>query len=147
MPSSYRAYFSSIVALETTLWNAVDRRITGEGAIRLGRLEYLRVLRSEGNARVQDVADHLGITVGAASKLTDRLVSDGLVQREAHPTDRRSSHLHLTEAGVAALDVGEAAFETAISALLGGLDRAVVAEGIASLEAARVTVLRAEVAR
>jgi DNA-binding MarR family transcriptional regulator len=41
----------------------------------------------------------LQITVGAASKLVDRLERAGLAVRSAHPSDRRSMLIALTEAG------------------------------------------------
>jgi DNA-binding MarR family transcriptional regulator len=79
-------------------------------------------LRAVDGARIQDIADSLGTTVGAASKLTDRLVADGLVQRQPHPTDRRSSLVQLTSAGATALASGESAFEEAITAVAGAID-------------------------
>ena len=55
---------------------------------------------------IRDMKTELGITVGAASKLVDRLERDGLATRSAHPDDRRSSLITLTAAGEAALDQG-----------------------------------------
>ena len=55
--------------------------------------------RHSGAARVQELRTELGITVGAASKLVDRLERDGLVVRTAHPHDRRSSLVTLTAPG------------------------------------------------
>jgi DNA-binding MarR family transcriptional regulator len=60
------------------------------------------------SCRVQDVAAALGITVGAVSKLVDRLEAADLCVRRAHPDDRRSSLLDATDAGreaAAAADV------------------------------------------
>jgi len=145
--SRRRLFFSSLVSYETSLWNAIDRRMAQSGAPRLGRLEYLRLLHPGAVNRVQDAAESLGITVGAASKLTDRLVADGLVQRMPHPTDRRSSLLQLTTAGATALETGDAAFERAIDALLGGLDPAAVASLTALLGEARDVLSESEGAR
>jgi DNA-binding MarR family transcriptional regulator len=49
--------------------------------------------------RVVDISTELGITVGAASKLVDRLERAGLSERVANPGDRRSSLVRLSEAG------------------------------------------------
>jgi DNA-binding MarR family transcriptional regulator len=108
-------------------------------------LEYLRALRALSGARIQDIADSLGTTVGAASKLTDRLVADGLVQRLPHPTDRRSSLVQLTSAGAAALATGEAAFEESIAAIIGTLDVETVATLSSLLRTAQAAVANAEV--
>jgi DNA-binding MarR family transcriptional regulator len=74
----------------------------------LGRAEVLCIVTSTPSCRVQDVAAALGITVGAVSKLVDRLEAADLCVRRAHPDDRRSSLLDATDAGreaAAAADV------------------------------------------
>jgi DNA-binding MarR family transcriptional regulator len=55
--------------------------------------------RYDGQARVQDLSDDIGITVGAASKLVDRLERGGLAVRSPNPVDRRSSLISLTVPG------------------------------------------------
>jgi DNA-binding MarR family transcriptional regulator len=127
-------YFRALVANETALWNAVDRRLAQAGALRLGRLEFLRAVTGSESARVQDVAKALGITVGAASRLTDRLVADGLVQRAAHPSDRRSSLIQLSASGRAAFDSSNTAFDAAITELLGSVDEETVVKTLDGLE-------------
>jgi DNA-binding MarR family transcriptional regulator len=72
----------------------------------------LRVVADRpGEVRVQEVADDIGITVGAASKVVDRLERAGLVRRVPHPSDRRSSLLQVTRAGAAAQADGIAALD------------------------------------
>ncbi|MFA7499320.1 MAG: MarR family transcriptional regulator, partial [Leucobacter sp.] len=101
MDAAHSDYFATLVEHETSLWNALDRYLrTVPGSVTLGRFGVLRVIDSgEGRARVQDVAAEMGITVGAASRLVDRLESDGLASRSPNPTDRRGSVLELTTAG------------------------------------------------
>jgi MarR family multiple antibiotic resistance transcriptional regulator len=48
---------------------------------------------------VLDVADSIGITGGAASKLGDRLEGRGYCVRHPNPADGRSSLLTITEKG------------------------------------------------
>ncbi|MGI9825342.1 MarR family winged helix-turn-helix transcriptional regulator [Agromyces sp. Marseille-Q5079] len=93
-------FLEGVVRFETTLWNRVDRHLTAAGMPGLGTVMALRMLqryRSEG--RVQDLSRALSITIGAASKLVDRLERDGLATRRPHPDDRRSSLIMLTAAG------------------------------------------------
>jgi DNA-binding MarR family transcriptional regulator len=52
----------------------------------------------------------------------DRLVEDGLVQREAHPDDRRTTLLHLTEQGYERFLAMAREHEDWIITLLSGLD-------------------------
>lgn len=115
--------FDSLVRYETYLWNELDDRLRDAGSISLGTLFALRVIRRhEGSCRVQELRSELGITVGAASKLVDRLERDGLAVRAAHPTDRRSSLVALTRAGDAAHDDGVALVDAALTEHFEGID-------------------------
>jgi len=112
--------FKALVRFETQVWNEVERRLrTVEGAVSLGRHRILELAASEGSTRVQDISDELLITVGAASRLTDRLESDGLVARAPHPSDRRGSLVVITESGRAALQVTAPAIDSALESVLG----------------------------
>ncbi len=59
----------------------------------------LRVLYEESAATPSHLADVLGMTRGAISKLADRLVARALIGRAASADDRRSQALSLTPAG------------------------------------------------
>ena len=100
-------FFDTLVRYETALWNRLDDALHRSGAASLATVTALRaVRRHDGTCRVQDLRAELGITVGAASKLVDRLERDGLALRRPHPTDRRSSLVALTESGISALATG-----------------------------------------
>lgn len=47
-----------------------------------------------------ELADKIGVTRATITGLLDRLAREGLVERAAHPTDRRSHVVHLTDAGL-----------------------------------------------
>jgi DNA-binding MarR family transcriptional regulator len=105
-------FFAGLLRYEIELWNVLDSAVQREHGLSLGRLQALRVVRSGGGqARVQDVAGDLRITVGAASKLVDRLERDGLARREPNPADRRSSLIALTLIGVDMLDAASVTFQ------------------------------------
>ena len=109
-------FFDALVRYETDLWNHLDRRLADAGATSLAVLEALRVVgRHAGRARVAELQDELRITVGAASKLVDRLERDGLAVRAPNPEDRRSSVLSLTAAGVHQHDTGLAIVNAALA--------------------------------
>ena len=116
-------FFDVLVRYEIALWNAVDQELSRQGQIDLGRLHALRVLeRHAGRARVQDLSDEIGITVGAASKLVDRLERDGLTMRTANPDDRRSSLVSLTVSGRQALASAMAVCRPAVARAVGEED-------------------------
>jgi DNA-binding MarR family transcriptional regulator len=86
------------------------------GAVSLATLSALRVVdRHRGTCRVQEVRAELRITVGAASKLVDRLERDGLAVRHPHPDDRRSSLVELTGTGAEALAAATDVVERALA--------------------------------
>ena len=121
-----RGFFDAVLRYEIRLWELLDRDVHSTVGVTLGRLQALRVVgRHEGQARVQDVADELLITVGAASKLVDRLERDGTVQRTPNPDDRRSSLIALTASGHRVLSEGEATVGAALDRCL---DPAVIAD-------------------
>lgn len=113
-------FFEILVGLETGLWNAVERELLRADQVGLGTLMALRVLhRYDEHGRVQDLREGLSITVGAASKLVDRLERDGLAARRPHPDDRRSSLIALTPAGDRARVSGDRVAQGVLADLLG----------------------------
>ncbi len=109
-------FFDALVRYETYLWNHLDRRLAEAGEVTLSTLFALRVIRRHaGDCRVQDLRADLGVTVGAASKLVDRLERDGVAVRSPHPHDRRSSLIALSPAGEAAHDRGAALLDAALA--------------------------------
>ncbi|MEE6295048.1 MarR family winged helix-turn-helix transcriptional regulator [Georgenia wangjunii] len=100
-------FFDTLVRYETHLWNHLDGRLRAAGGPSLATVLALRVVAGHAGAcRVQELRADLGITVGAASKLVDRLERDGLAVRRANPDDRRSSLIDLTTEGRRALERG-----------------------------------------
>ena len=93
------ALFDDLVRVEILLWDAVDGHLRRELGLPLGRIQALRAIGGRPDCRVQDVADALAVTVGAVSKLVDRLEAGGLCVRRANPADRRSSIIEATAAG------------------------------------------------
>jgi DNA-binding MarR family transcriptional regulator len=88
----------------------------------MGSLEALRVIsRHDGRCRVQEVREELEITVGAASKIVDRLERSGLAARKPNPADRRSSLIVLTGKGRRAHEQGVALIEAELDRVLSGI--------------------------
>jgi DNA-binding MarR family transcriptional regulator len=116
-------FFETLVRFQTDLWNAVDRVLIDSDQVGIAILQPLRVLnRHNGTGRVHDLSVELSITIGAASKLADRLERDGLAARRPHPEDRRSSLIALTELGKQARSQGEKIARRVMADVLGDDD-------------------------
>ena len=116
-------FFDVLVRYEIALWNAVDQELARQESISLAHLHALRVVdRYQGRARVQEVSDDIGITVGAASKLVDRLERAGLAVRSPNPDNRRSSLVGLTADGQRALADALQVCRSFVARLLGDED-------------------------
>lgn len=128
-------FLESVVRFETVLWSRVERELALSGAPTLSTLMSLRVLRELGEeGRVHDLSRSLAITVGAASKLVDRLERDGLARRRPHPSDRRSSLIALTPAGSAAASAGSDVVDAVLADLFDADGAARILEGLAPLQ-------------
>ncbi|GAA4622393.1 hypothetical protein GCM10023113_03170 [Cellulomonas oligotrophica] len=121
MATSDLQLFTTLVRYETRLWNQLDAQLRAEGLVPLPTLMTLDVVRQHaGSCRVQEIRQDLGITVGAASKVVDRLERDGHVVRTPHPHDRRSSLVELTRTGAQARSAGLSTLEGMLAAHLAG---------------------------
>lgn len=63
------------------------------------QFSVLMQLHHRGNCAVGDIGERFDITNAAASQMVDKLVQNGLIQREEDPQDRRTKRLNLTEKG------------------------------------------------
>ena len=70
-----------------------------ESDLSLSQVNALFRLYHHGASSVNDLANHLGITMAAVSQLLDPLIAAGLVLRSVNPKDRRMKLIALTEKG------------------------------------------------
>lgn len=128
-------FFDALVRYEITLWELVDRQLVQAGCVNLGQLHALRVVARYGDqARVQDLSDDIGITVGAVSKLVDRLERDGLVARRPNPANRRSSLIGLTDGGEAGMTIALEMARAAVARAVGTEDVQPLVAALARLQ-------------
>lgn len=73
------------------------------GGVSVVQLRALTVLDREGSANLAQLADGMGVTVSTTSRLVDRLVAAGLVDRRTATHTRREIALRLTPRGRATL--------------------------------------------
>lgn len=75
------------------------RKVASDHGLTEIEIRALFRIAEAGNVMPKQLAADLAVTTGAITGVADRLVDAGLVQRLAHPDDRRSLFLELTTAG------------------------------------------------
>jgi DNA-binding MarR family transcriptional regulator len=112
-------------AVDAIIYAAHRIRITTGAALRehglsLSSLKLLRAL-AEGDRSMREVSQALHVSPRTITDMIDGLEARGLVARCPHPSDRRVTRLHLTEAGThelaGASTEAERVAATAVSAL------------------------------
>lgn len=130
---------SERVAMGRALWRELVVGFASQlGELRLGftQLAALYVLADGRTTTVSDLADALGRSPSATSRLVDGLVRRRLVERRPETEDRRQRTLWLTQRGHAMLRVVDRArADQFLSAVrpLPTAERALVAMGVAAL--------------
>ncbi|MEW9529509.1 MarR family winged helix-turn-helix transcriptional regulator [Microbispora sp. NPDC049125] len=78
------------------------------------QLKVVMYLSFAGSTSGQDLARHLGVGLGTATGIVDRVVARGLVARREDPHDRRVRRVELTDAGrrlvTEMLDAGQSSY-------------------------------------
>ncbi|WP_309571465.1 MarR family transcriptional regulator [Deinococcus sp.] len=85
------------------LMKAMQEQLQGD-ELSFSQVTALHQLRAHAALSIGGLADLTGLSLPAASHLTDRLVQRGLAERRENPDDRRAKMLALTPAGHDFLD-------------------------------------------
>ncbi|MEA3327971.1 MAG: MarR family transcriptional regulator [Chloroflexota bacterium] len=70
-----------------------------ESELSLSQVNTLFRLYHHGSSPVNDLADHLGITMAAVSQLLNQLIDSGYIHRSTSTTDRRVKLITITDKG------------------------------------------------
>ena len=119
-PPSRIQWLSDLIRLEIALWDRIDTQLRQEHDLSVAFFEALFFIGQSrhGSLRVGDLARALRITVGATSKLVDRIERAGLIRRELDADDRRASRVVLTDAGKRTLADASATYEAEMATVL-----------------------------
>ena len=93
-----------LLAVARTVVGVATRAADQLGRLSVVQLRALTVLRALDGPNLGRLAAGMGVTVSTASRLVDRLVSAGLVDRRLSPRSRRELALAVTSEGQAILD-------------------------------------------
>jgi DNA-binding MarR family transcriptional regulator len=128
-----------LLACATQIESEIRRRLRAQFGVTLARFDYMAQLyRYKDGLKMRELSRYLMVTGGNVTGLTDDLERDGLVAREASPSDRRAWILRLTPKGRRSFEAMAQAHERWILELLGGLDERTVQQLYAQLGALRV---------
>ena len=100
----------------------VRRRLRARFGVSIARFDYLAQLyRYSDGLKMRDLSQHLMVTGGNVTGLTDELTRDGMVLRETSTTDKRSRIVRLTPKGREAFKAMAEAHEQWILELFGNM--------------------------
>ncbi|TCP29217.1 DNA-binding MarR family transcriptional regulator [Scopulibacillus darangshiensis] len=88
--------------MENTWQKNANRKFTRS------HVRVLYILKAEGPKRASYLANHLDITSGGITGITDKLVKEGYVHRKRDENDRRVVFFSITDKGETALEEMEA---------------------------------------
>jgi DNA-binding MarR family transcriptional regulator len=132
-----------LLACTTQVEDEIRRRLRTRFGISLARFDYMAQLyRQPGGLKMKELSRCLMVTGGNVTGLTDELEAEGLVQREASPTDRRSWIVRLTPLGRSGFAAMAQEHEQWILELFAGLDTKTVQQVYKHLGTLRVDLLR-----
>ncbi len=111
-----------IVRTQRRLTESLGRELEKSIGIPMGFFEVLIHVGAAPEARLtmSRLSTDVALTTGGVTRLVDRMVDAGLVQRQNCPSDRRSIHVVLTTTGRAVL-------ERAVAAHVDGIQRHLMA--------------------
>ncbi|WP_178022945.1 MarR family transcriptional regulator [uncultured Paenibacillus sp.] len=87
--------FRTLIKAITQEWN----KRGGEFNLSFPQYKMLYMLNASGTHTVSQLAEALGITSAAITGITDRLVTEGFVNRERGENDRRVVNISITDRG------------------------------------------------
>ena len=95
-----------LLEAHAVLAGALDAELQAEHGLSLSQYEVLKVVADsrDEQMRMADIAEHVLLSRSGLTRLVDRLVCAGLLERRACPSDARGALAHLTPAGRERLD-------------------------------------------
>lgn len=118
---------TGIDAVDAIIYAAHRVRTAADAALRehglsLSGLKLLKAL-GDGDCSMREISQALHVSPRTITDMIDGLEARGLVARRPHPSDRRVTLLHLTDAGAGELARASTTSERVAAAAIGALDQ------------------------
>lgn len=134
-----------LLSCSNQIEQVIRSRLRAQFGTTLARFDYMAQLaRFPDGLRMKSLSQHLMVTGGNVTGLTDQLVAEGLVQRIDDPDDRRALIVQMTPAGKAWFDQIAVEHERWLEDLLGRLEPQALEGLYASLGNLRVVLTQTE---
>ena len=113
-------WMRDFITTEIVAWEYIDRTLKARHGISLAFFEVLDALADapQHAMRIGDIARALRITVGAASKLIDRIEATQLVARQPDSHDRRASIVVLCHTGLEQVTAARTTYASEVQRIL-----------------------------
>jgi DNA-binding MarR family transcriptional regulator len=112
------AIFGATVKALRSRFDGVLRR----HGLRLGQYQLLRALWERDGLTPRELAEHAGVEMPTVTRTVQRMVRDGLVRREAHPSDARSVRILLDPKGRALQSAADDLKRAVVQGALEGIE-------------------------
>jgi DNA-binding MarR family transcriptional regulator len=134
----------SLSAAGVAMLRSVERlrhEVGGAHGLSVTEMRGLSRIAEAGELTPKQLAAALALSTGAVTSVADRLIIAGVVERVAHPTDRRSLLLSLTEHGRDVSTQASIAFREAVRLAVGdhSEDEILLAAHFLNTAAARIS--------
>lgn len=105
------------------LENSLREKLRREYGTTLPRFDVLAILyKSRDGLKMSALSDGLMVSNGNVTGIVDRMVSDGMIEREDIPGDRRAKLVRLTEKGVTEFEIMAEQHEGWVAELLADIN-------------------------
>ncbi len=122
-----RARVERVVATYETLMHRVASAHVAaflEVGVTMSQAKVLYLVQAEPGLRMSELSARLGVSLSTVSGVVDRLVDQGLLNRQDDPADRRQVLLRITDAGATQLELFRELTAGQVRDLLAGIGEA-----------------------
>lgn len=113
-----------LLGCSNTIEREIQARLRERFGVSIARFDFLAQLEraEDGELTMTELSQQLMVSGGNITGLTDRLSKEGLVERRAHPADRRVQRISLTAEGKSLFSEMAAEHALWLAEILGDMD-------------------------
>lgn len=94
----------NLISIHPLLYKSISKPLKHQSSITPGGMFILGSLKRHGTQSMSDIGKCLSMPKPHVTVLVDKLIDEGLVERQSDPNDRRIVNILLTEKGLSAFE-------------------------------------------